>query len=1105
MKLTAFLIVLSLVSTFSFGQSISIKAKDVTLDNLFRQIHKQTGYDLLISTTKVKNATKVSVNFNNSSLQEVLDAALKGTDLTYSIEGKTIVITEKEISPPDFTGRQHEVMDVRGKLVDSIDKVLPGASVKIKGSSKATFTNQSGEFSLSGVDGNAVLIVSFVGYKTREVPVNKQSFLKVMLPVDEGLTLHEIVVVGYGTQQKETLTGSVEYVRGTELVKTPQPNLSNALAGRIPGIIASNPSGEPGYDGSSILIRGMSMTGDNSPLVVIDGVANRLGGLERIDPEDIESVSVLKDASAAIYGAQAANGVIIVTTKKGGINKPELKYSFSEGAVTPTFLPKMADAATFAGIQNEIAYYQNPAAGLNQRYSTGELEKFRNGADPLNYPNVNWVKSLLKDYSIQNKHNLSLKGGAESADYYVSLGKTFQNAIYKNGTTKYDQFNVLANIGVVVNERLKLGIELSGRKENRLTPQGIGAGTIFQSLYLTYPIIPVYYPNGLVSAGNGDGKNPAVMVNGNIVGDYKSSASFYNGTLTGSYQLPVQGLSLDGFFAADQQFNNGKGFAKPYITYQYDKNTSRYNPIKAGPDRPNLNQATENISLITANVKLNYKIRAGEHNFAAFIAYEQSELNDAAFSASRLNFLSTDLPELSQGGSLPTDFGNSGSSFRTARQNIFGRANYNYKEKYLAEFQLRYDGSSIFPAGSRFGLFPGISLGWRISEESAIKNLSFIDNLKLRFSYGQLGNDKVAAFQYLDQFVLQNDVFATGNPASNVSGIGVNKLANPNITWETVKKYNVGLDGTLFRNFSFVFNLFGERRSNILTKRNASIPALSGISSDQIPDENIGAVENKGFETELSYTGKIGEFSINIGGNITFAKNKVLFLDEAPNTLSYQRAAGKPIGALLLYQAIGIFKTQDDIDNYPHLPGTIPGDLKLADYNKDGKINASDRVRNIFTGVPQIVYGINAGFGWKQFDFTLLFAGQARARQYLLPDAGTIGNFPDSWAYNRWSPTNPNGTYPRVTGRSSTTYASYSNTFWLRNTSFLRLKNVLIGYNLPRSIVSKIKLAAVRIYVSGFNLLTFTSLKDYDPEGTDGNGYFYPQQKIYNLGINVTF
>jgi TonB-linked SusC/RagA family outer membrane protein len=1108
MKLTVFIIVISLmqVSATTFAQRVTLKKNDISLDKLFREIRKQTNYDLLISTTKVRNAKKVNVNFNNTPVSKVLDIALHGSGLTYTIEDKTIVIAEEDVPVVSLKGKEAVPIDIRGRVIDSLGNVLPGASIKVKGTTKAISADAKGEFILQGIEENATLIISFVGYQTKEVAVNGQSWLTISLTADELLSkLNEVVVIGYGSQKRETLTGAVASVKGSELVKTPQPNLSNSFAGRIPGVIASNGSGEPGYDGSSILIRGMSTTGNNSPLIVIDGVANRLGGLERINPDDIESMSVLKDASAAIYGAQAANGVILITTKKGKINKPDLTYSFNQGFVSPTSLPTMADAATFAAIQNEIAYYQNPANGANQRYSSADIEKFRNGSDPLNYPNVNWQKSLLKDYSLQNKHNLSVRGGTEATDYYVSLGKTFQNAIYKGGTTRYDQYNVLANIGVKVNDRLKMNVELSGRKENRLTPQGIGAGSIFQSLFLTYPIIPVYYPNGLVSSGNGAGRNPAVMVNGDIIGDYKSTTSVYNGLLSGSYELPVKGLSIDGFFAVDQQYNYGKGFSKPYVTYQYDRNTNVYNTIKGGPLAPNLNQATENISLITANIKLNYKAQFGPHNLAAFIAYEQSETNDATFSASRLNFLSADLPELSQGGSLPTDYGNSGSSFRNARQNFFGRANYNYKEKYLAEFQLRYDGSSIFPTENRFGLFPGISLGWRLSEESFVKNLSFVDNLKLRLSYGQLGNDKVGANQFLDQFGLQNGLFATGDPAGNVSGIGFNRLANPNITWEVAKKYNIGLDGTVFKNLSFVLNFFKENRSNILTKRNASIPVLTGISSDQIPDENIGSVENKGFETEISYADKIGEFTFNIGGNFTYARNKVLFLDEAPNLIGYQRYTGLPIGSDLLYQADGIFRTQADIDAYPHLPGTIAGDLRYTDVNGDGAITAADRVRTDLTNVPQIVYGINASVTWKQFDLSLLFAGQARARQYLLPDAGTIGNFPSSWADNRWSPSNSDGSFPRVTDRSSTTYGSYRTTFWLRNTSFLRLKNAQIGYNLPQNVASSIKLKAVRIFASGFNLLTITSLKDYDPEGNDGNGYFYPQQKTYNLGINVTF
>jgi TonB-linked SusC/RagA family outer membrane protein len=1107
MKLTTFMIILSLmqVSAASFGQKVTLKGNDVTLDKLFRQIHKQTGYDLLISTTKVSNAKKINVNFDNTLVAEVLDIALKGTNLTYSIDEKTIVIAEKDLSPPAANVRPIAVINVRGKVVDSTGAALPGAGIKVKGSDKATVANQNGEFFLQGVDENAVLIVSFVGYQTREIPVNKQPLLNIKLFVDERLSkLQEIVVVGYGSQKKETLTGSIASVKGTELVKTPQPNLSNSFAGRVPGVIGLNASGEPGYDGATLLIRGRSTTGDNSPLVVIDGVANRLGGLERVNPNDIESISVLKDASAAIYGAQAANGVILITTKKGKQGTPTLTYSYNQGLNQPSSLPKMADAKTFATIQNELAYYNNPAGGLNQTYSAANIAKFGDGTDPINYPNTNWEKEVLKSVALQDKQDLTVRGGTDAVDYYISLGNQYQDGLYRNGATKYKQNNVLANVGVKVNERMKLGVELGYRQEKRVTPAGIGAGTIFGLTYNQYPIIPAFYPNGLPSQADAGGQNPAVMVNGNTVGTLNGAVNVFNGTLTGSYQLPVKGLSLDGFVAVDQSTSNSKQFSKPWVTYQYNKTTGNYDVVKAGPSAPNLSQGTETISLVTTNVKLNYSRHFGSHNLSAFVAVERSQTNESTFSAQRYNFLSTDLPELSQGGPLPTDLGNSGSSYRTARQNYFGRVNYDYKEKYLAEFQLRDDGSTVFPPGKRFGLFPGVSVGWRISSESWLKDSKVINSLKLRASYGKLGNDRVAAYQYLDNFAYQQSL-ATGVPPVSTTGISYNKIGNPNITWEVAKKYNIGLDATVWNDFAVTLNWFKEKRSNILAQRSASIPGVSGITSDQIPDENIGSIQNQGFEVEINYTKKLNDFSFNIGGNFTYNKNKVLFLDEAPNTLPYQKYTDLPLGSDLFYQAAGVFKTQAEIDAYPHLPGTIPGDLKYLDYNKDGQITASDRVRSDKSNVPQIVYGLTAGAAYKNFDLSILFSGQAKVVQYLLPDAGTIANFPSSWADNRWSPTNTDGTYPRADDRSGTFYGNYRSTFWLRNTSFLRLKNVQLGYNLPKSLVSKIKLGGVRVYASGFNLLTFTSLKDYDPEGNNETGYFYPQQKIYNLGVNVTF
>jgi TonB-linked SusC/RagA family outer membrane protein len=994
---------------------------------------------------------------------------------------------------------------ISGVVTDENGLTLPGVSVIVKGTTAGTPTNVNGEFKLKVAGNSTVLTFSFIGYETREETVGGRSTINVQMTKSaNSQNLNEVVVVGYGTQKKTTLTGAVATVKGADLVKSPEPNLSNSLAGRIPGLVALNSSGEPGYDGSTLLIRGQSTTGDNSPLVVIDGVANRLGGLERLNPNDVESISVLKDASAAIYGAQAANGVILITTKKGKTGKPTVSYDYNEGFMQPTNLPKLADAPTYATILNEIAYYDSPTGGMSQLYSAAQIQKFRDGSDPINYPNTNWEKAVLKNVALQDKQDLSIRGGSDNVTYYVSLGNQYQDGLYKNGATNYKQNNVLSNIDIKVNDKLRFGLDLGYRQEVRTTPADIGASSVFGQIYSLYPTIPAVYPNGLPSTGTNGGQNPVVEVNGALVGTLQGQNNIFNGTLTGSWDLPLKGLSLDGFLAVDQQVNNSKQFSKPWLTYQYVPSTNTYTPLQDGPSAPNLNQSTETIDLVTANIKLNYIRHFGLNNISAFVAYEQSTDNDASFSASRLNFLSTDLPELSQGGSAPTDFGNSGSSTETSRQNIFGRINYDYAEKYLVEFQLRHDGSSIFGPGHRFGTFPGVSVGWRISQESWLKSATFIDNLKLRLSYGKLGNDKVGAYQYLDNFSYSTGVFTTGN-SQNATGINYNLLANPNITWEVSNKYNIGLDGTIFKNITFELNLFKEKRSNILAQRSSSIPGVTGISTSQIPDENIGSVQNQGFDASVNYEKRFSDWSFNVGGNITYAKNKVLYLDEAPNTISYQKYTGLPIGSQLLYQAIGIYKTQAQIDATPHIPNTIPGDLIYKDVNGDGQITASDEVRTNKSNVPEIVYGITAGAAYKNFDLSILFSGQADAVQYLLPDAGTVGNFPSSWADNRWSPSNPNGTYPRADDRAGVAFGNYRSTFWLRNTSFLRLKNLQLGYTFPHATISKLGINGLRIYASGFNLLTFTSLKDYDPEGNNETGYFYPQQKIYNIGVNVTF
>ena len=1015
-----------------------------------------------------------------------------------------LIVLGALFSSPLLAQAQPNPREITGTVTDSAGRGMTGVTISVKGSSVATTTDADGKFKIHAAD-NSILVFSYVGYLPREERVGSRSSIGLRMTVNEtDQGLNQVIVVGYGTQKKATVTGSVATVQGADLVKSPAPDLSNSFAGRMPGVIALNTTGEPGYEGTNILIRGQATLNNNSPMIVIDGVANRLGGLERLNPNDIESVSVLKDASAGIYGAEGANGVILITTKRGKSGRPVVSFDYNQGFMQPSRLPKLADAATFATIQNEISYYDDSSNGLNHIYTPDQITKFRNGSDPLNYPNTNWQKAVLKKVALQDKQDLAIRGGNDNITYYLSLGNLFQDGLYKNGATKYKQNNVLSNIDVKVNDKLKFGLNLGYRYENRTTPAAAGAAAIFGQIYSIYPTIPAIYPNGLPSTGTNGGQNPVVEVNGNLVGTLKNVTNTFNGTLTGAWTLPIKGLSVDGFLGVDQAVLNSKQFATPWITYQYAQPTNTYTPIKDGPTQPNLNQGNVTNTLVTANVKLNYAAHFGQHNLAAFVAYEQSNYNADTLNASRLNFLSSGLPELSQGGTNPTDYGNSGNSLQTTRQNYFGRINYDYAGKYLLEFQLRRDGSSIFGPGHRFGTFPGVSAGWRLSQENFMKDQDWLNELKLRASYGRLGNDKVSPYQYLDNFSYSSGIFATG-ASQNQLGINYNLLANPNITWEVSNKYNIGIDGTILKHWTFEFNLFQDKRANILLPLNASIPGVTGIASSQIPAENIGKARNRGFDASLNYQKRLDKWSFNIGGNFSYARSKVISEDEAPNTIAYQKGTGQPIGSQLLYQAIGIYKTWDQVNATPHIDGTQPGDLIYKDVNHDGQITYADEVRAGKSSIPWIVYGITAGVSWNNIDLSVLFAGQADAVQYLLPDAGTVGNFPSSWADNRWSPSNPNGAYPRADDRSGTYYSNYRSTFWLRNTSFLRLKNAELGYTFSPDLLRRAGIRGLRVYANGFNLLTFTHLKDYDPEGNNETGYFYPQQKIYNLGLNVTF
>lgn len=989
--------------------------------------------------------------------------------------------------------------------VTSNEGTLPGVTVVIKGTSTGTATDANGNYSIQAAPGDS-LVFSYIGYLRVTRAITNESVYNVVL-VQESIMLQDLVVVGYGTVKKDASTGAITAVKGNVLEKAKTTNFSNAIAGRVSGVVTTTSSGEPGQDGTRLLIRGMSTTGDNSPLIVIDGIANRLGGLERLNTDDIESISVLKDASAAIYGAQAANGVILITTKKGIKGKPMFDFTYNQGFAQPTRLPEMADSYTYSLIINEINYYRNPAGGLRQIYSDEDLQKFADGSDPLNYPNTDWEKETIKPYSLQNKVSFSVRGGSEAVNYFASVAKTNQEGLYKDGILDYDQLNLHTNVDFQITGNFKVGLNLSYRESNRYAPTN-DQYTIFRAIYRTYPQIPAYYPGVGPSAGVESGLNPMILVTDDP-GTDQNNESVINTLLNFEYKLPfAKAFSFKGFIANDYGYNLRETFSTPYICYSYDKSTGDYTEVNGGPVTPELTNSETNNFLQTINLSLNFEKAFGRNNIKTFLSFEQSELTSKWFTAFSKGFLSTQIPVLDMGGSDPLDKWVAGNKDVFRRRNYFGRLSYDFDNKYFAEVQFRYDGSSIFAPGKQYGLFPSASVAWRISEEDWFSK-GLIDNLKLRASYGLLGNDRVTPFQYLNSYGYRTNSYVAGGIP--VSTFFVEQLANPDITWEKAQKLDIGMEIRFFKKLSVELDYFHEMRNDLLIPRTGSIPWVSGIVNEYngsiIPYENIGKVSNQGIEVQAGFDNTFGNVRFYVNANFTYNKSNVEFMDDPEGIPEYQKQVGMPLGAKLLYQQTGIFRNEADLENYPTLAGNIPGDFIYKDVDNDGQITADDRVREPLSDVPQIIYGLSTGIEYRNFDVVMTLQGQDRVAQYVIPESGEIGNFFSTWADNRWRPTNTNGTYPRVDTRTSSSINGglYPNNFWLDNTAFLRIRNIEAGYNLPVSAISKLHIEKLRIYANITNLLTLTRVKDYDPEGNSESAQFYPQLRTYNLGINIGF
>ncbi len=1037
---------------------------------------------------------------------------------------------------------------VTGVVTDPDDgSPLPGVSIIIRGTSNGTLTGVNGEYTLS-VAPDDVLQFSYVGYETTDVTVGNQSVINMRMSTDIA-QLEEIVIVGYGEQKKVTVTGAVSAIKGKELTKSPSMNLGTSLSGRLPGLFVIQSSGEPGNEDVSIRIRGQNTLESSDPLVVIDGIPDRDGGITRVSPSDIESISVLKDAAAAIYGARAANGVILVTTKRGekGGGKPKITLDYNQGWQQPTAVPEMSNAVEYANIINQIPIYQsipaeewgsawqgiqssgtfkstvNPdAAQLVATFSPEAVIGHGDGSEPYLYPDSDWFGATFRNWTPQSRYNVSISGGTDDVDYLASIGYVHQDGIYKNSATKYDQYNLRLNIGATVNQYLKARLGLMARREDRNTTT-VSTESIFRMLMRGRPTEPAVWPNGLPGPDIENGWQPVVVAT-NATGFNRIPADFLqtNGSLEIS-QPWIEGLKLTLVGAIDHRSTNTKLWETPWTlyflnraAYDADGTIDLEGAVRSSFSSPRLTQAHQSLLNINMTSMLNYDRTFGDHTIGVLAGVTRETFKGDFFSAFRRDFLSPAVDQLDVGGTANQQ--TSGNGFDRARLGYYGRIQYNYQEKYLAEFLWRRDGSYIFPENDRFGFFPGFLVGWNVTQEDWF-NFAPVDYMKIRASYGQMGNDQVLfdidedgnpelqefAFLSLNDF---GEFPINGQVATTLEE---SILANPNFTWERAKNFNLGIDATIFDGLlDFTFEYFKNRRDRILIPLVGSTPQSSGIPS-RLPPVNAGEVDNSGFEFNLMHNGIAGEVNYRIGFNGGYANNKVIFADEVPGIPGYQKQEGKPIGAHFVYRWDGAFEDQaaveaETLDYSAVTAQLLPGDLKIKDINGDGVINGDDQERLNESNVPKFQFGTTFDVNWKNFDLSILFQGATGASTRIFTESGDIGNYLKFHHDNRWSIENPSDKYPRLASRGDTYYTGGNfgaNTYQLFNSNYLRLKNIEIGYTIPNT---SGYFQSFRVYINALNVFTLDSMNGtLDPEATSEAGRFYPLSRVINTGLSLTF
>ncbi|MCG8582190.1 MAG: TonB-dependent receptor [Bacteroidales bacterium] len=1087
MRLTMVMLIASFmqIAANSYSQSknsISLKVNNATIEEALKTIQNNLGIDIYFQSEMIPQGAKVNIDAQSSSIAEIMETVLNGTGLTYRMIDENIVIVPK--TPSQINNAQQQIT-VTGTVSDFNGEPLPGVNVFEKlNSTNGVITGIDGNYTINVSSPDAVLTFSFIGFEEKEIAIANRSQIDVTL-AEEATDLNEVVVVGYGTQKKANLTGAVSAVKGEELAKRTVTDTRLALQGAATGVTVIDRGGIPGSEEVSIKIRGnTSLSAGSDPLVLVDGVEMPI---KEVNPADIESISVLKDAaSSSIYGSRAANGVILITTKRGKEGDFIVSYDGHMGWQTPATLPELVSAGDYLMLVNEAKVN----AGLQPKYSQDYIDKTVSGTDPVNYPYSNLFEELYETAPMQN-HSLRLSGGTDKARLALSVNYLDQDGMLKNINTK--RYGLRLNTDFIVNERLNVRTDISFNRRDNESPSRVQE--TIDNIVGTSPVFLSKYPNGLYGL-NKDNKSPLASLE--VGGMSEGETELLN--MKGGFDYKIlNGLKWTSdlsYKSLNKRTHTFRAEYKFYDPLDEDRLVTQWYPSELFDFR-----WSEKETIFRS--LLNYNKTFGAHNLTALAGFEAIEHKAYLLEGARKNIYSADYAELNTGDPETKD--NRGYREDWALVSYFGRLNYDYNQRYLLEANFRYDGSSRFSEGNKWGFFPSFSAAWRISEEDFLSTTDFLDNLKLRASWGELGNQDIGLYRFTSPVFPGYDYSFNDKEASGYSQW---YYANEDVTWETTQILDIGFDLTMWQGkLGIVADWFKKDTHDVLMT--LPISTMVGLAP---AESNVGNIRNVGWEVSVTHRNRIGDFEYGVGFNISDIKNEVVSLAGQEATIDGWKILkeGEPVWALYGYKSDGLFQSEQEINEAPEQPNHAnlkPGDIKLVDINGDEVIDDEDRTI-IGSDIPRYTYSIDLNMRYKGFDLTALLQGVAQGENYFYgaPNEGpNFEIFTTTRALDRWTPDNPDASFPRLEDASNKNNYLY-NDFWIRDASYLRLKNLQIGYSFNKNVLEKIQIERLRLYVGGTNLFTITDVESgLDPETYQGRPSYYPPVSTYLVGMQVTF